>query len=154
MRAYLIVGSRYALIGRIEEEDEGDDGVSRLVVLGDEVSSCANRLEREEDEHASRGCEEQQAATNTFDHERRENRPDQVPDGQNTVRRICQTFGQTRKYRYVPSDEQLDRRVGDADGVHNLVEVVGDETVAGPLREPGDGNDDEHTSPVPGRLDQ
>ena len=148
-----IPGAECSLISRVKEEDKGDDGVSRLVVLGNEVSGCADRLECEEDEHASRGYEEQLAATNTFDHERCENCPKQVPDSQDTVRR-GQSSGHTRKNRYVPSDEQLDRRVRDADGVHDLGEVVGDEAVAGPLREPGDGDDDEHASPVAGRLKQ
>lgn len=78
---------KYALIGRVEEEDEGDDGMPSLGISGNEVSGRADRLEREEEEHSRRGCQEQLAPTDTFDHERRENRPDQIPDGQNTVRR-------------------------------------------------------------------
>lgn len=44
----------------------------------------------------------------------------------------------------------LDGRIGNADGVEHPAEVVGDETVPGPLREEGDGDDDAHTASVAG----
>ena len=56
--------------------------------------------------------------------------------------------------RNLLSDEQLDGRVGDSDGLEHCVEVVRDETVAGPLREERDGDHDPQTSPVPWRLEQ
>ena len=48
----------------------------------------------------------------------------------------------------VRSDEQLDGSIGDTDSLEDGVQVVRDETVTGPLGEEGDGNDDDHTSPV------
>ena len=50
--------------------------------------------------------------------------------------------------KHVRSDEQLDGSVGDTNGLEHSVEVVRDKTVTGPLGEEGDGNDDDHTSPV------
>lgn len=90
----------------------------------------ADRLQREEQEHARGGGEEQEATTPAVDLEGREHGPEQIPDGENT------------------GDEQLDGGVGDADGVEHLVEVVRDKAVSGPLREPGDGNDDDHALAV------
>lgn len=90
----------------------------------------ADCLEREEQGHTRRGREEQEAATPTVDLEGREHGPEKVPDGEDT------------------SDEELDIRVGDANGVEDLVEVVGHETVARPLREPGDGDDDPNAPAV------
>jgi hypothetical protein len=48
----------------------------------------------------------------------------------------------------------LSSRVGNLNGVEDLVEVVGDETVAGPLREEGNTNNGNHTSPVAGSGEQ
>lgn len=42
----------------------------------------------------------------------------------------------------------LNRRIGNADSVEHSAEVVGDETVPGPLREEGNGDDDAHTASV------
>ena len=50
----------------------------------------------------------------------------------------------------VRSDEQLDGSIGDTDSLEDGVQVVRDETVSGPLREPGDGKDDPQALAVPG----
>ncbi len=102
----------------------------RSFVPGLRVHRRARRLEREEDEHARARAQEQHAAAGLVDERRGEERPGQVPDLQDAV------------------DEQLDGRVRDADGVEDLVEVVRDEPVAGPLREEGERDDDAHAAAV------
>lgn len=56
--------------------------------------------------------------------------PEQVPDLKNTV------------------NEQLGRRVGNADVFKNALQVIRDQTVTRPLTEESDGNDNAHTLPV------
>lgn len=51
-------------------------------------------------------------------------------------------------------DTELSGGVGDTDGVEDLGEVVGDETVTGPLREEGNGDDDPHAASVTGGGEQ
>jgi hypothetical protein len=96
----------------------------------------AHRLQREEDDHADGRRDEQEATASTLDHEGSADGECQVPDLQNAV------------------DEELNGRVGDADGVENLVEVVRHETVAGPLREEREGDDDAHALEVTRRSEQ
>ena len=96
----------------------------------------ADGLEREEERHAARRGEEEEAAAPAVDLERREDGPAQVPDGEDA------------------RDEKLNVRVRDADRVEDLVEVVRHQAVAGPLREPGDGDDDAHALAVPAGGDE
>eukprot|EP00753_Platysulcus_tardus_P022222 PLAT9429.2.p2 GENE.PLAT9429.2~~PLAT9429.2.p2 ORF type:complete len:186 (-),score=4.42 PLAT9429.2:655-1212(-) len=96
----------------------------------------ANRLHRPEQQHPARARQEEHAAPRTVDHEARAARPEQVPDLQD------------------PVDEELRRRVRDADRVEDLVEVVRDEPVARPLREESDRDDDTHALPVAGRREE
>jgi hypothetical protein len=96
----------------------------------------ADGLHGEEDEHANAGRDEEEATARAVDHERGTDSPEQVPNLKNTV------------------DEELDRRVGDANRVEDLVEVVGDETVAGPLGEESERDDDAHTLAVAGGHDE
>jgi len=110
--------------------------VSGTLVSVKGVLGRADGLEGEEKGHTSRRGEEEEATTKAIDHEGGTNSPEQVPDGKDTV------------------DEELNCAGGDTDGVKDSVEVVGDETVAGPLREEGNGNDDDHTFPVTGGGNQ
>ena len=51
-------------------------------------------------------------------------------------------------------DQELNGRVRNANGVEDLVKVVRDETVTGPLREERDGNDDPHALAVAGGREE
>lgn len=55
--------------------------------------------------------------------------------------------GPLRSY-YAPSDHELDRGIGDADGIEDSMQVIGDEPVAGPLGEERDSDDDDHSFSV------
>ena len=116
----------HALVSGVVEEDERDDGVRGGLGAVEGVLRRADGLHGEEDRHADTRDQEEEATADALDLERGEHGPAQVPDGEDT------------------SDEQLDVRVGDADRVEDLVQVVRDETVPGPLREPGNGDDDAH----------
>lgn len=60
-----------------------------------------------------------------------------------------------QRHRFgVPGDEQLGSGVRDADGVEHLVEIERYESVARPLREPRDGDNEEHPLPVSGGLEE
>lgn len=120
----------HLLVERVEKEDERDDSMRGGLRPMERVLCGADRLEREEHEHASSRGEEQEPTTPAFDLEGCEHSPEQVPDGENT------------------GNEELDGGVGYADGVEDLVQIVGDETVSGPLREPSDGDDDDHALAV------
>ena len=48
----------------------------------------------------------------------------------------------------LPVDEELDRGVGNTNAVEDILEVIRDETVTRPLREEGDSDNNDHTSPV------
>lgn len=50
------------LIGGVKQEDEGNDGVARARGLVDRVLRRTHGLEAEEEEHASRGRDEEQPA--------------------------------------------------------------------------------------------
>jgi hypothetical protein len=113
--------------------------VSAHTLMGNALVGCVeqedrsdNSMRREEGDHADRRDDEQEPAAGTVNDERGGDGPGQVPDLEDTV------------------DEQLGGRVRDADGVEDLVEVVRDETVAGPLREEGDGDDEAHALEVTG----
>ena len=96
----------------------------------------ADRLQREEERHTRRRKYEHAATAIALDLERGGDADDEVPNSKD------------------PSDEQLNGRVRDADRVEHLVEVVGHQPVPGPLREPGDGDDDAHPLPVAFCLDE
>ena len=89
-------------------------------------------LRRPEDQHANARSQEELSPPDTLDQERSAQRNRKVPNLQDTV------------------DQKLRGRARDADGVENPVEVVGDETVSGPLREEGNGDDDAQTLAVSG----
>jgi len=120
------------VVKRVEEENERDNGMGSSIVLSLGENSGASCLQREEHDHTSGRCQEENAATDPIDQESGEKSPEHVPDLEDTV------------------DEELDGGVGDTNGVEDLVEVVGDETVSGPLGEECEGNDDIHAFPVSG----
>ena len=126
----------HALVSGVVEEDERDDGVRGGLGAVEGVLGGADSLHGEEDRHADTRHQEEEATADALDLERGEHGPAQVPDGEDT------------------GDEELDGRARDADRVEHLAEVVRDETVPGPLREPGEGDDDTHTLAVAGRLDE
>lgn len=90
----------------------------------------ADSLESEEDKHADTGCDEEETAAKTINKERGAKCNTQIPNLKDTV------------------DEELGSRVGDANSVEDLVEVVRDQTVTRPLREEGNSNDNPHALAV------
>lgn len=121
---------RHVLVSGVEQEDERDDGVSRGLGAVKGESRGHGRLQREEHKHTGGRGDEEQATAGAVNHERSEDGPAQVPDGENTV------------------DQELDGRVCDTDRVEDLVEVVRHKTVARPLGEESDGDDDPHALAV------
>jgi len=99
-----------------------------VAMLG--IKGGADGLQREEQAHPSAGCEEEGPAANTVDHEAREDGPGKIPDLENTV------------------DHELDGRIRDADRVEDFVEVVRYQTVAGPLGEESEGDDDPEAAAI------
>jgi len=120
------------VVETVVQEDECNDGVtSRLgSVLG--VESRADGLEGEHDDHTSGGHHEHAATSTAFNEEGGNDGDDKVVDLKTTV------------------DTELSGGVGDTDGVEDLAQVVGDETVTGPLREEGNGDDNPHAASVTG----
>lgn len=100
----------------------------RLVALRREPK--ANGLGGPENDHADSAGQEQRTTTNALDEETSCNCDRKIPDLQNTV------------------NEELSRRVRDANRVEDLVKVVGNKTVARPLREESNGNNDSDTPAV------
>ena len=80
----------------------------------------ASGLQSKEDEHSNARTDEKKATTKTLNQERRHCGDNHVENLEDTV------------------DEELDGGVGDTNGVEDLVEVVGDQAVAGPLGEEGE----------------
>ena len=103
------------LVTRVEQEDEGNDGVSCGVVTLSGVEGRADGLQGEEHQHEGGRGDEEEATAKALSKVRGAQSPEQVPDLQDTV------------------DEELDRLVGDTDGVEDAVEVVGDQAVSRPL---------------------
>jgi len=118
------------IVETVVEEDESNDCVAGGFVLVEGVLGGANGLEQEHDEHASGRGQEKLSTTETFAHEGSGYCDEQIPDLETTI------------------DTELGEWVGDTDGVENFGKVVRNETVAGPLREEGEGNDDPHAAEV------
>lgn len=122
------------LICCIVQEDECNNsmgGTLALVIGEHRGTGC---LQREEEQHATARRQEQEAATEALDEERRHHRDSQIPDLKDSV------------------NKELDGRIRDANRVEDFVEIVGYETVAGPLREKCKGDDDPQALAV-ARLD-
>ena len=120
----------------IEQEDEGNDGVSSRSALGDSVTGGADSLEGEEEQHANARGDKKDPSPNTFDERGGSDSPCKIPNLEDTV------------------DEELGSCIGDTNGLEYFVEVVGDETISGPLREPSDSDDNRQAFAVTGGLDQ
>ena len=118
------------LVCGVKEENEREHSVSGVLVACLSVHRGARGLQRKEHCHTRSGRDEQQTTTQTLDHERCKTRPEEVPDLEDTV------------------DEELSGRVCDANAIEHLVEVVRHKTIARPLREEGDGNNDPETLKV------
>lgn len=103
---------------------------------GDGVTGGADSLEGEEEQHPSARTEEEDPSSDAFDERGGGDSPCQVPNLEDAV------------------DEELGSRTGNTDGFEHFVEVVGDEAVSGPLREPSESDDDRQTLTVTGGLDQ
>ena len=120
------------LISGIEQEDESNDSVSCSVVTPGSVEGRADGLQGEEHQHEGRRGDEEEATAKALSKVGGAQSPAQVPDLEDTV------------------DEELDRLVGNTDGVEDAVEIVRDQAVSRPLREEGDGDDNPHASAVSG----
>jgi len=119
-----------SLISSVEQEDESNNSMGSRLASSVGVHSRADGLHDEEHEHTSGGGEEEDTTTDLVDESGRTESPSQVPDLEDTV------------------DEELDGLVEDTDGLEDTTEVVRHETVTGPLREEGEGDDDAHTLAV------
>ncbi len=91
-----------------------------------------DRLCRPEDDHANARRHEQGATTDAVNQEGRAGGNDEVHYLEETI------------------DKKLRRGVGDVNGVEDLVQVIRNKTVPGPLGEEGDGDDDPDTLSVAG----
>lgn len=87
-------------------------------------------MKDKEDKHAGEGGQEEDTTTNSVDQEGSTESPEQVPNLEDTV------------------DKELHVGVGNTDGIEDTVEVVGNETIAGPLGEESEGDDDPETLQV------
>ena len=119
-----------------EQEDEGNDCMSGGFVPGDRVTSRTDGLEDEEKQHADARGHKKDPPPDAFNERSGTNSPSEAPDLEDTI------------------DEELDGRVGNSNGLEHFIEVVRDETIAGPLGEPTEGDDYRQTFTVPRGLDQ
>ena len=100
------------------------------------VHTRASSDEGIEEQHSRGGSDEENTPSDLVDHRRSGESPCQVPDLEETV------------------NEELVRLGGDADAVEDTVEVVRDDTVAGPLGEEREGNNDTHALEVATGLEE
>jgi len=117
-------GRECDIVRGVKQEDEGDDRMGSRFAPGNGVTSGAHGLENEEQQHANARRDEKDPSSDTFCERGSSNSPSKVPDLEDTV------------------DEELDGRIGDANGLEYFVEIVRDEAISGPLREPSNGDDD------------
>lgn len=114
----------------VEDEDEREEGTTSSSVGSLLVSSGHSSNNSVGDKHTTGGNDEEWATTNPLDGHGSGDGNDEVVDGEDTV------------------DERLVVRGRDTNSVKNLVEVVRDETVSGPLGEYTDTDDDPHAAAV------
>jgi hypothetical protein len=117
-------------VGNGEDPDHGDDSAAGSLASGGLLAGRANGPDNEGDHHTSGGGDEERAATNTIDQQSAGDRDDERKHGKTTV------------------DAELSVRICYADGVVDVGGVVGDETVAGPLREQTERNEEQEPVPV------
>jgi len=60
-------GRKGEIVRSVEQEDEGDDGMSSGIVQGDGIASSADGLKDEEDQHPSARRDEEDPSSDTFD---------------------------------------------------------------------------------------
>ena len=60
-------GREGEIVRSVEQEDEGDDGMSSGNVQGDGVASSANGLKDEEDQHPNARGDEKDSSSDMFD---------------------------------------------------------------------------------------
>ena len=77
------------LITGVEEEDERDDGVGSSGRSVDGVLRGADGLQDEEEQHAAARSDEEQTTTKTLDSEGSTDGPEQIPDGEDTIKIQC-----------------------------------------------------------------
>jgi hypothetical protein len=87
-------------------------------------------LQCEKYDHADDGGHKEDTTANLVNKGGGEESPEQIPDLEETVK------------------QKLYRGVYNADGLKNLIKVVRNEAVAGPLGEEGEGNNDPHTASI------
>jgi len=120
----------------VVDEDHGDDTLACARVALDLRGPGQRSPDDKGQEHAGGGDEEEGAASDAVDEETLADGDDHVDDLEDTV------------------DDELGLGVGDADLLEDNVDVVRDETVAGPLGEKTDGEQDDQTVTVALGLDQ
>jgi len=60
-------GRKGEIVRSVEQEDEGNDGMSSRIVQGDGIASSANGLKDEEDQHPNARGDEKDPSSDTFD---------------------------------------------------------------------------------------
>ena len=110
--------------------------MSSGITLGDGITSGADGLEDEEEQHADARRNEKDPSSDALDEGGGGDSPRKVPNLENTV------------------DKELGRRIGDTDSLEHLVEVVGDEAISRPLGKPSESDDNRQTFTVTGGVYQ
>lgn len=111
------------VVGGVEQEDEGNNGMSSGLAFGDVVTGRADSLKDEKEQHAGARGDEKDSSSYAFDKRGCGDSPCQVPDLEYTI------------------DKELGSRVGNTNGLEDFVEVVGDEAVSRPRSEPSESDD-------------
>lgn len=94
------------------------------------VDGRAGGLQREKNDHAGNRGHEEDTTTNLVNKGGSEESPEQIPDLEDTI------------------NQELYGGVENADGNKNLIKVVRNETIARPLGEKGEGNNDPHAASI------
>lgn len=120
----------------VVDEDHGHNGTAGTAVSVDGVTGGADGPDDEGSQHTSGGNQEERATADLVNNEALASSDDDVQDLQATV------------------DDELDVAVRDPYAVEDDVEVVRDKTVAGPLGEETEGEQDEEPVAVTLGLDE
>ena len=123
-------GGEGKIVRAVEQKDKCDDSMGGALVSCVSVDGGASGLQCEKNDHADNGGHEEDTTANLVNKGRGEESPEQIPDLEDTV------------------NQELYGGVHNANGNENLIKVVRNETVAGPLGEEGEGNNDPHAAPI------
>jgi len=123
-------GGESKIVRAVEQKDKRDDRMGGTLVSCVGVDGRAGGLQCEKNDHAYDGGHEEDTTANLVNKGGGEESPEQIPDLEDTI------------------NQELYGGVLNADGNKNLIKVVRNETVAGPLGEEGEGNNDPHTAPI------